>query len=303
MKLIKSKKIHRNIILIFLSLISLVTLAQAPVDTIKLTPQELFDYNSKWNNLGMAQSYVDYSKDVLSSSDISFGYINKRVSTTANLSYTIATSNEKWGHTFLTSINPGWKYYGIGYGLSKTEENHISTLQTFVSSDFSFQKNVTISFIDVIKTKQLGKFGYSATISKTFWGEWPGPWEGQFTTDSLGNWVSNIYPMNPPSTQLITRAMLMYTYPIKTKIVDISPQVFVTSDFYTSFKSKDLEIGYWSDFNMDIYYGLSMNWKITNKFVLNTNIRLNSTIDTGPTSTSYKKSNPILFMIGTNFQL
>ena len=251
----------------------------------------------------MAQSYVDYSKDVLSSSDISFGYINKRVSTTANLSYTIATSNEKWGHTFLTSINPGWKYYGIGYGLSKTEENHISTLQTFVSSDFSFQKNVTISFIDVIKTKQLGKFGYSATISKTFWGEWPGPWEGQFTTDSLGNWVSNIYPMNPPSTQLITRGMLMYTYPIKTKIVDISPQVFVTSDFYTSFKSKDLEIGYWSDFNMDIYYGLSMNWKITNKFVLNTNIRLNSTIDTGPTSTSYKKSNPILFMIGTNFQL
>jgi len=303
MKLIKSKKIHRNIILIFLSLISLVTLAQAPVDTIKLTPQELFDYNSKWNNLGMAQSYVDYSKDVLSSSDISFGYINKRVSTTANLSYTIATSNEKWGHTFLTSINPGWKYYGIGYGLSKTEENHISTLQTFVSSDFSFQKNVTISFIDVIKTKQLGKFGYSATISKTFWGEWPGPWEGQFTTDSLGNWVSNIYPMNPPSTQFITRGMLMYTYPIKTKIVDISPQVFVTSDFYTSFKSKDLEIGYWSDFNMDIYYGLSMNWKITNKFVLNTNIRLNSTIDTGPTSTSYKKSNPILFMIGTNFQL
>jgi hypothetical protein len=303
MKLIKSKKIHRNIILIFLSLISLVTLAQAPVDTIKLTPQELFDYNSKWNNLGMAQSYVDYSKDVLSSSDISFGYINKRVSTTANLSYTIATSNEKWGHTFLTSINPGWKYYGIGYGLSKTEENHISTLQTFVSSDFSFQKNVTISFIDVIKTKQLGKFGYSATISKTFWGDWPGPWEGQFTTDSLGNWVSNIYPMNPPSTQLITRAMLMYTYPIKTKIVDISPQVFVTSDFYTSFKSKDLEIGYWSDFNMDIYYGLSMNWKITNKFVLNTNIRLNNTIDTGPTSTSYKKSNPILFMIGTNFQL
>ena len=303
MKLIKSKNIYRNIILIFLSLISLVTFAQAPVDTIKLTPQELFDYNSKWNNLGMAQSYVDYSKDVLSSSDISFGYINKRVSTTANLSYTIATSNEKWGHTFLTSINPGWKYYGIGYGLSKTEENHISTLQTFVSSDFSFQKNVTISFIDVIKTKQLGKFGYSATISKTFWGEWPGPWEGQFTTDSLGNWVSNIYPMNPPSTQLITRGMLMYTYPIKTKIVDISPQVFVTSDFYTSFKSKDLEIGYWSDFNMDIYYGLSMNWKITNKFVLNTNIRLNSTIDTGPTSTSYKKSNPILFMIGTNFQL
>jgi hypothetical protein len=286
------------LLLPFLCCILFINYAQ---DTVTLTPQELFNYNSEWNNLGIAQSYVDYSKDVLSSSDISFGYINKRLSTTANLSYTIATSNEKWGHTFLTSINPGWKYYGIGYGLSKTKENRILTLQTFVSSDFSFQKNVTISFIDVIKTKQLGKFGYSVTVSKTFWGEWPGPWEGQYITDSLGNWVSNIYPMNPPSTQLVTRAMLMYTYPIRTKIVDISPQVFATSDLYTSFKNKNLGIGYWNDFNLDIYYGLSMNWKITKKFILNTNARLNSTIDRSPISTAYKKSNPILFMIGTNF--
>jgi hypothetical protein len=93
----------------------------------------------------------------------------------------------------------------------------------------------------------------------------------------------------------------MYTYPIRTKIVDISPQVFATSDLYTSFKNKNLGIGYWNDFNLDIYYGLSMNWKITKKFILNTNARLNSTIDRSPISTAYKKSNPILFMIGTNF--
>ena len=36
-------------------------------EVVQLTPQELFDYNSKWNNLGTVQSYVDYSKDVLSS--------------------------------------------------------------------------------------------------------------------------------------------------------------------------------------------------------------------------------------------
>jgi hypothetical protein len=119
--------------------------------------------------------------------------------------------------------------------------------------------------------------------------------------DSSGNWVENIYPINPPSTQLTIRVMLMYTYPIKTKIVDISPQIFTTGDIYKVFKSDDLNIGYFENFNLDIYYGISMNWKITNKFVLNTNFRLNNTID--KTITTYKKSNPILFMIGTRFQL
>ena len=95
--------------------------------------------------------------------------------------------------------------------------------------------------------------------------------------------------------------MVMYTYTIKTKIVDISPQAFVTSDIYKMFSSSDLSINYWDDFNLDIYYGVSTNWKITKKFILNTNIRLNSTVDNA--TTAYKKSNPILFMVGTNFQL
>jgi hypothetical protein len=270
-------------------------------DTIKLTPQELFDYNSKWNNLGTTQSYVDYSKDILSSSDISLGYVNNRLSTTLNLSYNITSNTQKWNHAFITSINPIWKYYGIGYGISKTKKNRVITLQTIGSCDFVFQKNITVSFIDVINTKKFGKFGYNFITSKTFWGEWEGPWEGQFVVDSSGNWVENIYPINPPSTQLAIRVMLMYTYPIKTKIVDISPQIFTTGDIYKVFKSDDLNIGYFENFNLDIYYGISMNWKITNKFVLNTNFRLNNTID--KTITTYKKSNPILFMIGTRFQL
>lgn len=269
-------------------------------DTIKLTPQELFDYNSKWNNLGTTQSYVDYSKDILSSSDISLGYVNNRLSTTLNLSYNITSNTQKWNHAFITSINPIWKYYGIGYGISKTKKNRVITLQTIGSCDFVFQKNITVSFIDVINTKKFGKFGYNFITSKTFWGEWEGPWEGQFVVDSSGNWVENIYPINPPSTQLTIRVMLMYTYPIKTKIVDISPQIFTTGDIYKLFKSDDLNIGYFDNFNLDIYYGISMNWKITNKFILNTNFRLNNTID--KTITTYKKSNPILFMIGTRFQ-
>jgi hypothetical protein len=270
-------------------------------DTIKLTPQELFDYNSKWNNLGTTQSYVDYSKDILSSSDISLGYVNNRLSTTLNLSYNITSNTQKWNHAFITSINPIWKYYGIGYGISKTKKNRVITLQTIGSCDFVFQKNITVSFIDVINTKKFGKFGYNFITSKTFWGEWEGPWDGQFIVDSSGNWVSNIYPINPPSSQLTARVMLMYTYPIKTKRVDIAPQIFTTGDLYKVYRSSDLNISYWDDFNLDIYYGLSMNWKITKKFVLNTNVRLNNTIDNG--TTLYKKSNLILFMVGTSFKL
>jgi hypothetical protein len=283
---------------LFLLLLPFVIYSQ---DTVQLTSQELFDYNSRWNNLGNTQSYVDYSKDVLSSSDISLGYVNKRLSTTINLSYHTSSSNGKWSHAYMTSINPIWKYYGIGYGISKIKKTRKTTLQTIVSTDFVFQKNITVSIIDIFVTKKFGKIGYALTSSQTFWDEWEGPWEGQYIVDSNGNWVSNIYPINPPSSQLTARAMLMYTYPIKTKLVDISPQIFTTGDIYKVYKSSDLNISYWDDFNLDIYYGLSMNWKITKKFVLNTNVRLNNTIDNN--TTIYKKSNPILFMIGTSFKL
>jgi hypothetical protein len=61
-------------------------------------------------------------------------------------------------------------------------------------------------------------------------------------------------------------------------------------------------LAYLNDFNLDLYYGTSIDWKITKRFILNTNIRYNTTWDRLSESVGYKKSNPIIFMIGTNFQ-
>lgn len=279
--------------------ISINLFCQQSQDTISLTPQELFDFNSRWNNLGVSQIYVDFSKDVLSNSDLSLGVVGKKVSTTLNLSYNIQSKNGDWNHTILSSINPSWKYYGLGYGFSRSSENRVTTLQSMISSDFSFQNNINLNFIDIYKTKKLGKIGWSVTLSRTHWDEWQGPWEGQFIVDSLGNWVSNVYPINPPSNQLTARLMTMYTYTFKTKIVDISPQTFITSDIYKVFKSSKLEISYFDKINLDIYYGVNMNWKLTKKFILNTTLRFNSTYDRA--NVGFKKSNPVLFMIGTSF--
>ena len=286
------------LILSFLFSISF-SYSQVSLDTVSLSPQELFEYNSKWNNLGISQTYIDFSKDVLSTSDLSFGIVGNRVSTTLNLSYNIQSKNGRLNHMILSSINPLWKYYGIGYGLHVTTDKRNTSLQTMFSSDFNFQNNITLSLIDVYKTKKLGKIGWSLTASKTYWDEWEGPWQGQYVVDSLGNWVSNIYPVNPPSNELTARAMIMYSYSIKRKIVDISPQIFITGDVYKSFKSPELSINYFSNFNLDIYYGVNMNWKITKKFILNTTISLNNTYD--KVNLGFKKSNPILLMIGTNF--
>jgi hypothetical protein len=74
------------------------------------------------------------------------------------------------------------------------------------------------------------------------------------------------------------------------------------SDIYKTFKDSELNISYLNDFNLDLYYGTSIDWKVTKRFVLNTNIRYNTTFDKASESVGYKKSNPILFMIGTNFQ-
>ena len=271
-------------------------------DTLKLTDKELFGESGNLNNVGVLQSYVNFSKDVLSTSNISIGVIGKQVSTTLNLGYNKSSFDEKWEHKFLLSVNPIWKYYGIGYGISRNLERRTTTLQTFYSTDFKFQNDITLSFIDVIRTKKCGTFGYSLVASKTFWGSYQGQWQGEYTVDSLGNFVDLIYPQMSPSSEVNYRGMIMYTYTYKTKLVNISPQLFFMSDVYKIFKDNSLNIAYLNKFNLDLYYGTSLDWKITKKFVLNTNIRFNTTLDKASEQVGYKKANPILFMIGTNFE-
>jgi len=292
------------ILIISLVLIGFVSNAQiVKPDTLQLSPKELFGESGDWNNLGILESYIDFSKDVLSSSNLSVGIIGKQVSTTLNLGYSKTSNNGKWGHSFSTSINPIWKYYGVGYGFSRNTDTRTTTLQSFYSTDFDFQKDITLSFIDVFRTKKWGTFGYSVIASKTFWGTYEGEWEGKYTIDADGNFLDLIYPQLPASSETTYKGMLMYTYTIKTKRVNISPQVFAMSDVYVDFKDGTTsDLGYLNDFNLDLYYGTSFDWKIGKKFILNTNIRYNTTWDKLSESVGYKKSNPILFMIGTNFQ-
>ena len=271
-------------------------------DTLKLTDKELFGESGNLNNVGVLQSYVNFSKDVLSTSNLSIGVIGRQVSTTLNLGYNRSSFDEKWEHKFLLSVNPVWKYYGIGYGISRNLERRTTTLQSFYSTDFKFQNDITLSFIDIIRTKKFGTFGYSLVASKTFWGSYEGQWQGEYIVDTNGNWVSNVYPIMSPSSEMNYRGMLMYTYTYKTKLVNISPQLFFMSDVYKIFKDNTLNIAYLNKFNLDLYYGTSLDWKITKKFVLNTNIRFNTTLDKSSEQVGYKKANPILFMIGTNFE-
>jgi hypothetical protein len=293
-------------LLLILSLILTTFVANAQIvkpDTLQLSPKELFGESGNMNNLGILESYIDFSKDVLSSSNLSVGIIGKQVSTTLNLGYSKTSNNGKWGHTFASSINPTWNYYGVGYGFSRNTDTRTTTLQSFYSTDFDFQKDITLSFIDVFRTKKFGTFGYSLIASKTFWGTYEGEWEGKYTVDTDGNFLDLIYPTMPSSSEITYRGMAMYTYTFKTKRVNISPQVFVMSDIYKDFKDGTAsDLGYLNAFNLDLYYGTSFDWKITKRFVLNTNIRYNTTFDKLSESVGYKKSNPIMFMIGTNFQ-
>ena len=291
------------VIILFLLFLTFVTNAQiVKPDTLQLSPKELFAESDNWNDVGILQSYIDFSKDVLSSSNLSVGIIGKQVSSTLNLGYSKSSKNGKWAHSFSTSINPIWNYYGVGYGFSRNTKNRTTTIQTFYSTDFDFQKDINISFIDVFRTKKWGTFGYSLTTSKTSWDSYQGEWEGKYTVDENGDFLDLIYPQMPASSETTYRGMLMYTYMIKTKRVNISPQLFAMSDVYVDFKNGESDFGYKKDFNLDLYYGTSIDWKITKRFVLNTNIRYNTTWDKTSESVGYKKSNPLMFMIGTNFQ-
>ena len=249
--------------------------------------------------MGTTQAYIDFSKDVLNTSDLSLGVVGRKVSTTLNLTLNRASTSGHWNHSAIVSINPGWKYYGLGYGLTRKRDWRSTTLQVVGSADFDFQKNINLSFIDMFKTRRFGNFGYNLTASQTFWGEWQGPWQGEYTVDSLGNWVANIYPTMPPSRQLTTRAMIVYSYPVKLKRVTLSPQLILVSDIHKSFSDGTLKISYVADFNLDAYYGVQADWKIGKHFILNSGLRFNTTIEKN--SQGFKKSNPILFSIGTGF--
>jgi hypothetical protein len=289
----------KTLLTLLLTFAGLTLNAQVAQDTVKLTPQELFEFNSQWLGLGTTQAYIDFSKDVLNTSDLSLGVVGRKVSTTLNLTLNRASTSGKWNHAGILSINPGWKYYGVGYGLTRKSDWRSTTLQVVGSFDFDFQKNINLSFIDMIKTRRFGTIGYNLTASQTFWGEWEGPWQGEYTVDSLGNWVANIYPTMPPSRQLTTRAMIVYSYPIKRKRVTISPQIILVSDIHRSFSDGNINISYLADFNLDAYYGVQADWKIGKNFILNSGLRFNSTIEKN--NQGFKKSNPILFSIGTGF--
>ncbi len=283
----------------FLLAVHLTVFAQPATDTLKLTAQELFEFNSEWLGLGTTQAYIDFSKDILNTSDLSLGVVGRRVSTTLNLTLNRASTTDKWHHAGILSINPGWNYYGIGYGLSKKGDRRNTTLQVIGSTDFDFQKNINFSIIDMIKTRRVGTIGYNLTASRTWWGEWQGPWQGEYTVDSLGNWLANIYPVMPPSRQLTTRALIVYSYPVKKKRVTISPQIILVSDIHRSFTDGTLKISYLADFNLDAYYGAQADWQVGKNFILNTSLRFNTTIEKN--NQGYKKANPVLFSIGTGF--
>ena len=138
----------RIIIILSLLCISFVSNAQIQKpDTLQLSPKELFGESDDWNDVGILQSYIDFSKDVLSSSNLSVGIIGRQVSTTINLGYSKWSKNGMYGHSFSTSINPIWKYYGAGYGFSRNTDKRTTTLQAFYSTDFNFQNDFTISLI------------------------------------------------------------------------------------------------------------------------------------------------------------
>ena len=183
-------------LIIILSLISITFVTNAQIvkpDTLQLSPKELFGESDDWNDVGILQSYVNFSKDVLSSSNLSVGIIGKQISTTLNLGYNKSSMNGQWGHTFAASINPIWNYYGVGYGFSRNTDKRTTTIQTFYSTDFDFQKDINLSFVDVFRTKKFGTFGYSLTASKSFWGTYEGEWEGKYTVDENGDFKDLIY--------------------------------------------------------------------------------------------------------------
>ena len=275
-------------LLFILLLLPIFATAQIP-DSLELNEFEEFDASFDWDVLDDAFSYVDFDKDVVNNSNLSFGLIGRSFSATLNAAYGISKRSAKWSKTISGSANPFWGYYSLGYnGINVSKENVTQAFKIGYSTDFNGFNTITGAYTYIRKTNKFGTIGGSAYLLKNRYASYE---DYDFDLDE--------FYTQPAFDDYNASVLLMYNYSIElNKRITLSPELYLWHKVYTYNSLND--IWYQPDFNLDIYYGVNSYFKIGKKFYLNLGIRSNKTIDTFDRLNNYKKQSPLLFMIGSD---
>ena len=243
---------------------------------------------SEWTNI----SYVDLDNDVISASNLSFGFIGDIGILSYNLMYETGRRNYKNG--FFYSHTPSFKYGKVGYnhkrekvwecGLKRTNNWSI----TMSSSGYSDALTIAPYFNQMYEKNGV-KMGYTLFINDFSWDEF--------------EFMGELYPA-AAETQFSTMLIGMKEFDFNR--FTIRPETFLLSKIRTHFVHLDdiedaLDIWYWNSFNLNLYYGAAVEYHITKRFVFGTKFRSCLNYDVSDIELGYRKATPFIISIGANY--
>lgn len=259
--------------------------SQTP-DSLDLNEVEEYELSNEWDNLEDVFSYVNFNRDILTTSNLSVGFVGRNFSTSLTLNYRRNMSTKKWISDYNLYLNPFFNYYSFGYGLIKSDDKRTTSFKINTSTGFDGDYGFNFSYADIFRTKKYGTIGYGIFTNSNFFGTYLDYKDGNLK-------------LNPASSNTDLNFLLTYSFPFDVKKLEIVPEFYLFKTVYSIYKEENIIQPYRPDGNIDLYYGTTINYSITPKFTLNLSIRGNYRYDKFEINNLIYKEKPLLFNIGT----
>ena len=244
---------------------------------------------SEWTSI----QYVDLDNDIISSSNLSFGFLGQFNILSYNLAY--QWKNKKHSNGLFVSNTPSFKYTKFGYNYIREKELKSRFLRTntyslSVATTSLSGTSVTVSpFFNQTYEKNSYKFGYTFFMKDFSWegyelfGEYkPAAAQTKFSIMALGMKEFN-------KGRWLVRPEVFFLSSIRTHFIHLEE----TEDF--------LDIWYWNSPNLTTYFGTTLQYNVTDVFAFATKFRTSYTYDQFDIRNGFSKTTPYIVSIGANY--
>ena len=240
-------------------------------------------------------TYVELNNDIISSSNMSLGYIGEFTIFNTTLAYQWEGGNHN--NSIFYSYTPSFKYTKVGYNYGRVKllkngwERMNNYSITISMSGYDNSNALSISpYFNQMYEKGKVKFGYTFFINDYSWDDF-----------ELGGTFYDAAVNQNYSLMIIGMKEFYF------KRFVLRPEVFLLSDvrthYFTLYEDAVnlIDIWYWNDFNMNLYYGSSVEYKITDKFQFGLKLRSALDYDVSDILLGYNKAIPYFITLGANY--
>ena len=267
----------------------LLLLTLLPLTIFAQTEQQGSESVSEWTSI----QYVDLDNDIISSSNLSFGFLGQFSIFTYNIAYQFKNKNHTNG--LFLSRTPSFNFTKFGYNYIREKEfpNGLIRTNTYSltigGSDVGVNTISVTPFFNQTYQKNTYKLGYTLFVKDNSWDGF----------ELLDTYI-------PAGFQTKFSAMLLGMKEFQVQRWVVRPEIFMLSSLRTHFKhledSEDyLDIWFWNRTNLTTYFGTTIQYNVTDVFAFATKFRSSYTYDISDIENGYSKTTPYIFSIGANY--